>query len=153
MGHDNLKIEFNPDKELLDFAEFFSKNWKILVLDKYNSYHNNYMINYVDDINNPFDTVVRIGQTTKIIEISKHGLTSCDANENFIFYIILWCIVDFELKNTFNSDKTTLTYYLKTKRSIKDLMTCIIKSFTQRPNLTDSKRTIDMFKLIDSWKK
>lgn len=117
----NTSNEFEPSEDLLELADTFSKNWEKLNYGAFCSNDKKYHIDYVKEIKYPVETIARIGHTSKIINISKDDLISINATPNYVFFLILWCIVDLEIKNRLISDEITINYYKKTNRSIRDL--------------------------------
>ena len=61
-------------------------------------------------------TNARISHKSVIIEFSKSKLLKQEASENYIFFLILWLIVEREIKRAIDSDKITLNYYATTGR-------------------------------------
>lgn len=146
---------FEPDKELLDFADYFSKNYKTLPIGitlegsggDYFSDNKKYHIKYVDKIiditGHEPKTDVRIGHTTKVIEVSKSFLDTFENNSDYLFFVILWCIVKVESKerNDSKADITTMEYYMKTGRSVKNVLVCFV-AVLQRVNHSEAHQRI-----------
>lgn len=121
--------KFKPDTELLKFAEDFSAKYKKLKAGTYQSEDSLYTIKYLNGIKDgrtgkPLTTVARVSQTTGIIELDKKTLLrNKGANKNFVFYIILWCIVRRYYSETYyEADMLTTQYYMTTSRSKKNIL-------------------------------
>lgn len=92
-------FKFEPSSSLLQMAEYFSDNWEKLSVGNYSSDDNNYHINYMEKIrdkntNQLINTPVRVGFTSGIIEISKFELIKSEITKNFLFFLILWCVIE-----------------------------------------------------------
>jgi hypothetical protein len=128
-----LSYKFEPDTELLKFAEEFSNTCKLLSAKDYVSENEKYHIRYKNflqqRLKQPTTSIFRIGHSSKRIEINrKYIIAEKDMTPNFIFAMILWCIVRFETYeiHPFSpydlADMITLDYYLKTGRPPKDFI-------------------------------
>lgn len=165
---------FIPDEELLAFANQFSKLWrKLSAGDKipsvFSSDKGKYTVYLYDKLYNKLnydirdaeffpeqldeqntvpkesDTSAIINHTSLIIELSKSRLLKQDASENYIFFLILWLMVEKEIKKTINSDKITLDYYATTGREFE---TIIIGYIGMYKHLTPNSFILKRIKLV-----
>ncbi|MEK6884369.1 MAG: hypothetical protein AABY22_32355 [Nanoarchaeota archaeon] len=125
--------EFKPDQELLDFAKFFSENFKNLTYGEYHSKKAVYSINYfdliVDNFEIPQHTNCRVGHTSGNMHFSKQRLLEQKCTPHYVFFLVLWLVQKLNLVKSGNNsdidaDTTTLDYYFKMfpDRSIKDIV-------------------------------
>lgn len=164
----DLEYKFNPSQELLDFADYFSNNFKTLsasvIKDKkeypstYRSNDGNYLIDYFYKIrdtktNKVVNTNIRVSHNTGIIQISKSKIISQECTPEYIFYIILWCIVEREVNDIVKADRITFEYYLTTGKSIKNLLTSYIKSLDNKNYPINKKRLKLIMDMADNHKK
>lgn len=152
---ETIEYTFKPDEELLKFADFFSKNWKTLEIGNYASDDNKYQIEYLDKIihfGSEPSTNIRVGQTTGTIEISKSKLQIIEASSDFIFFSILWCVVEKIILNTSKSDIIAMEYYIGTGKSVENVMTCWEKIVSIDPTEVDKKRLQAVTDFINSKK-
>lgn len=157
-----MKIkEFNPDSELVDFATYFSDNYKTLEVGGYFSDVDNYEIRYLDritDIGNgdyiESNARVCVGTTDEnlfnrngIIELDKTKLSVSQITSDYVFFIILWCVCKSinSTESLFNIDELVVMYYLTTGRSNKNLSLGIIELFRSSP----SSINLDRYKRIN----
>lgn len=130
---EDVKYKFEPSEELLEFADSFSKQWKSLEdSNNYFSSNDNYQINYGDilKIGEPIrSTFFIVSQNTGIIRVSKSKLQELNITDDYVFFTILWCVVEFNITNIKESDRITLEYYKKTGRSIKNIIEGYIRLF------------------------
>lgn len=147
----DFQINFTPTKELIRFADKFSANWKNLSVGDYYSENKKYSIVYSEKITEKNgeepNTNARIGHVSGVIEISKSKLIEQETNENFLFFIILWCIVQSETHNLIESDRLVMEYYKTTDRPVIDVIKGFAKLFQKALNETNLKR---MKQLVDS---
>lgn len=145
----NTELKFEPSEELLDFADWFSKNWKILSEGEYTSYLGNYKIKYHNFF--PKDscagnTNFRVGVRSGVIEASKRRLEELDSENDFVFFMVIWCTIEFNVENNFKSDTIALEYYKKTGRSIKNIVQGYLRLFKDVNNSSNINR---MNKIIE----
>ena len=133
MKNEQTTTETVITKELLDFADYFGKNFKILTSSSpiptiYKSEHGNYTIKYFDDI---IDSVTgdkaqnqsgRISHDTGIIELSRNYFKKDIISSDFIFFIIICLKTLPKTGSIFNSDAIALANYIKQKRSVESLI-------------------------------
>ncbi len=144
---------FNPVTELVDFADEFSENYKILSSGTYRSKNDNYTIDYLDIIKdkvtgNIVNTMARIGHTSKVIELGKTKLLHDSITPDFVFYLILWLICKVnssDYNSDFKTDESVVKYYLTTNRSNKNLALGIIELFSHHM----SSGTVDRYNRIN----
>lgn len=147
-------LKFEPSASLLQMAEYFSDNWEKLSFGCYSSDDNNYHIEYMEKIrdkktNQLVNTSIRIGHTSGIIEISKFELMKLEITKNYIYFLILWCVVQQKTDKLIESDILTLQYYLTTGRPVKDIILGYVKLFKPYNNELNHKR----IKAIDDFLK
>ena len=146
-----IKIEiaeyvFTPDKELIAFANEFSKMYKKVRVGEYCSSNNKYHIKYLARIKNKntgkaLATGARISNMTGIIELDKFIYKSKEYTPDFLFFIIIWCVVCRENKGNMKlSDKNAIKYYKTTKRSKRNIMKGFLKLFFTVPSLLNTER-------------
>lgn len=136
------KYIFTPDKELITFANEFSKNYKKVKAGIYASESETYIIWYKDKlvrkdtlIDGEFielDTPVRISNKKQIIEISRSKiLRNNKYNTDFIFFLIIWsiAIVEIPTHDYQDADAATIRYYLTTKKSRKNILKGYLEMF------------------------
>ncbi len=128
--HEVITTSFVPDEELLNFATEFSSQYKSLSAGSYCSDNDQYKIklnerNKDSKTGRVTNSAFRIGRISNIIEIDKFMSENENYTPDFLFFIILWCIV---CKRYIHSeqyevlDKITIEYYLTTKRSKPNLL-------------------------------
>ena len=135
---------FLPKAELLRFTKWFSENYKILSCGDYFSSHNNYHIKYVEKIIDT-QTGARIARTSKTIEIDKSIFKNKEYTADFLFYIIILCVIMGDFKCIRSSDRLAVKYYLTTGRSNKNLKQGLIALFSDTP----TELNIERYKLIE----
>lgn len=124
-----LKNQWKPDAELLDFAERFADNYTTLECGIYVSDKDNYKIEYVSKIPDT-KTGARVSNLTGVIQLDKTVYKSKEYSEDFIFYIILWCRIQFLYPTQYElSDLIALKYYLTTNRSKLNILKGYIRLF------------------------
>jgi hypothetical protein len=149
----NTKIEFQ-DAELINFAKQFSDSYKNLKIGEYFSENSKYHIKYLPElmdvrIKAPLAVGARIEIKTGIIELNRFIFKSKEYTPDFLFYIIIWCVVrnTIEGRNDIrNADKMTVEYYLTTGRSIKNLAVGCLNLFS----IADAPEcNVERYKLIE----
>lgn len=131
--------KFTPDKELLDFAESFSKIYKKSRGSFFISKNKKYQIRYLSRIPKT-NTCVRIGTKTGIIEMDKTLLKAKAYTPDFVFFMVLWCIACKEQNGDFaKSDIETIKYYQTTDRSIKNIFLGYLHLFSKTINVEFNK--------------
>lgn len=138
-------FKFEPSDDLLQTADYFSKNWKTLSFGTYDSDDGKYRIEYIEVIidektNELINTSIRIGHTSGIIQISKSELIKLEITQNYIFFLILWCVVQRKTNNLIESDILTLEYYVSTGRPVKDIILGYANMFKAHNNEINLKR-------------
>lgn len=135
---------FNPDTELIEFAKYFSDNYKNLKEWVYLSEKANYKISYIDSIVdaktlNLVNSTARISTISKVIEINRLSLLNGNYNSDYVFYLILWLVAKdkFHLENKSDThvDILVLNYYVTTGRSLKNMALGFIYSI--KNNISD----------------
>ncbi len=116
--------KFVPDKELLDFAILFSNTYKELALGDYKSgegkYHLRYEQELLDEKGDISSETVRIDHDSKRIEFSHAKLEHMNITSNFVFFLMMWIVIEEQVRDRFQSDVIALQYYLSTNRSRLD---------------------------------
>jgi hypothetical protein len=140
---------FLPDRELLDFAQEFSDNYKDLAAGKYLSSHENYRISYLDRMKDKSGSVLQTGaryaQRANVIELDKFIFKKKDYTPDFLFFIILWCAAcKYGMGRTKMVDKMVVEYYLTTGRARHNLM----HGFTQLMGKSPSRLNVERCELM-----
>jgi len=141
-----MKTTF-PNQELIDFATDFSQTYKILSDGTYCSNGQNYRIRLVDDGSvfveagrlKPF-RYAQIEHSTKAIYLDKKTLIS--TSDDFVFYIILWC-VSIGGSDTFSfelADNETLEFYRTTNRSLSNISNGYLEMLKQENTKQNNNR-------------
>lgn len=146
---EDLNFKFIPEQELFDFAKQFSENYRTLTVGEYFSNDRKYQIKYLERIidknsGRKLNTGARISHTTGIIEIDKLIFESEQYTSDYLFFIILWCVVEKMKRNPRLSDKITVEYYLTTGRSKKNLLIGYAKLFSS----VMTELNVDRYKLL-----
>lgn len=113
---------YNPDQEFIDFANYFSENYKSLKSGHYISKGNKYQVFYFRPAS---FKGVRVSHKTGVIEMDARLLKNDKVTPDFVFYLMIWCRVSFNLgkiQNEMLVDKTAIDYYLKTGRPTKNIV-------------------------------
>ncbi len=115
-------------QELIDFADEFSKKYKILDEGTYKSKNDSIELRYVNQIKSIFGeiykTPARVNSVTGVIEISKQQVFRQGVTENTVFYWILWCYVISRINKDsdyIKADVETIIIYKKTGRPLRDI--------------------------------
>jgi hypothetical protein len=121
------------DQELIDFANFFSINYKALSVGNYVSDGRKYHILYLDKLVREGDiksmSIARVGLRSGNIEIDKPAFESKKIKSDYVFFIILWCAVCLKVSTIEQADRFAIEYYLSRGRSVKDLISGCRYSF------------------------
>ncbi len=160
----DAKLIFNPDSELVDFATYFSDNYKDLEVGSYFSDVDNYEIKFLDRITDSntgcfINTNARVCIGTEdenlfnrngIIELDKTKLSVSQITTDYVFFIIMWCVCksNNSTVSCFNIDELVVNYYITTGRSSKNLVLGIIELFRHAPSLINNERYILINKLL-----
>lgn len=104
---------FEPDEELLKFATNFSDNYKDCPIGDYFSENKKYHISYVDEVidrhtEEKIECGARIGHDSHLITIDKSFFSRDKITSDFLWFVILWCTVEVEVKNIMKSDLIVL---------------------------------------------
>ncbi len=116
------KMKFKPDKELLNFATWFSENYKKLPVGEYHS--KKYRISYLNKIKETIyetESIAKIHNETGVMKFNKKNCKSKHITPDCIFFLILWLNAMRLVKNRLIADFMTLEYYLKLKKSKKEI--------------------------------
>lgn len=125
---------FKPTKELIEFADFFSTNWKSLSVGTYKSKKDKYTIKLDDKLFNSHtkvqsNTDSRVNSYTGLIEISKSKMIELDATNHYVFYSIIWCVIQHKTKSIAESDMTAIKYYMERAYPLRDIMVGLPRLF------------------------
>ncbi len=151
---DARKYNFNPSEELLKFADTFSGNCDTMPERDYYSSNNKYHIRYLDVIRdkktgNILTTTARVGHDTGIMEISKAFCQDERITPHFIYWLILWLVVQKEIQNALEADRIVTEYYLKnTNRPENDLLIGMLEICLLAPSQESSERYKQMGSII-----
>jgi len=146
----NTELKFEPSEELLDFADWFSKNWKILSEGEYTSNLGNYKIEYFNCLPKKScseNTNFRVGLTSGVIQASKKRLEELDSENDFVFFMVIWCTIEFKVRLPIESDRIALEFYNKTSRSIKKVVMGYL-NLLKNISSSESKRRMQLIMLI-----
>lgn len=122
-----MKIRFT--KELIQFAEEFSENYKLLSCGRYKSSKGRYEISYLKTLyTSPLygkkkivNTPIRVNAQTNVMEFNKPKLKSSKYTKDFIFLFVIWCYCITKTFDYEEADKIALKKYLKIRRNKKDI--------------------------------
>jgi len=153
-----MEEKFNPDKELVDFANWFSNNYKLLsacqfgIPSVYISDNAKYQIDYFQEIKHPHNTTVgMIAHSTGTIRLSKSRLMNENITPDYVFWLILWLVVYLQIKNLQQADDIIVEYYLaNTKRSTENIISGYKDMVTYSP--TDESK-VRLEKMQETFKK
>lgn len=165
-------LDFKPSEELLLFAEEFSSHIKKEIgniafenfciqnisdnLNKtnnvfYTSKYKNHTIRLLNVETNvrsqDYLTFVRISHLTGIIDFNVSKLENEKFSVNYIFYIVIWCVICREVKDFDASDKIALQYYLTTGKPKKDILIGYVEMF--RTSVSNFKYNLERMSLIE----
>jgi hypothetical protein len=131
-----------PTKELIEFAEGFSENYLTQKADVYHSGKGGkgkYVIEYQKADSHPGKQNFSYGLTSGTFVFSKNELVKY--SKNYVFFMVIWLGMFgevFKLKQEYSdnllipkADNYALKYYLKTKRSKRDIMTGFIQTISK----------------------
>ncbi len=146
-------IKFSPDAELLAFAESFSDHYKVLTAGEYVSDNRKYQITYFNRIRDQYtrrviNTGARVSQNTGIIHLDKFIFKNKAYNNDYIFYVIMWCVIEYQYKDIMLSDRIALQYYLSTGRSKQNILIAQGELFKTAPSNLNIKRAKIMSKIL-----
>jgi hypothetical protein len=139
-----------PDKELINFADEFSKKYTYVPAETYLSENQTYKIIYFEGLCQNINskrittTPARINKITGVIQLSKKQLLDKNITLNWVFYLIIWCVIRKNSKDDFEADRKTMKYYISTKKSIKDILIGYCIMFEN----ADNEHNRDRFKLL-----
>ena len=152
-----METTFEPDQELLAFAETFSENWNIIGPGDYVSPGDKkYHIKYVDRITVDGEektTNILVENPSGMIVISRDKLRKLETNDDYIFFMVIWCIIQREILDTEKSDIRTMEYYLTTGRLPKNVMTGYISLFSSGDNDVTRERIQALIDFVNKNKK
>ncbi len=118
--------DFRPDEELVQFASQFAIMYQEMVVGNYSSPSHKYNIRYMDDIfeseNVKSITNARINSQNGLIDLSKNKLIEQQLHEDYVFYIIIWCIILKDTPSIVLTDIKALSYYSSTNRSLNHVL-------------------------------
>ncbi len=157
--------------DILDFAEWFSKNYKTLSSDVHSHYAQNnpqlnfctyidktnkYKIEYYDVIfenDKPISSPISVNLNNGDIRISKYFFTKTEkSNENWVLYSIIWCFCCGSKNDLMRADLLALKYYIQLKKPIKDILFYSLAVFSKSPSEQNRNRYKAITKFIDEQK-
>ncbi len=106
-------VKFSPDIEFIDFAEWFSKNYKMLQAGNYFSINHNYKISYYDrvDVNGRKLTMASsVGHTSKTIVFNTEMRDIEYITKDFVYAQIVWCAAKIDMFISFAEVKLNTVY-------------------------------------------
>jgi hypothetical protein len=151
-------LDFELDEELIDFAKDVSVNFKNLAEGIYHSDNKTYTVEILETFKGiregGLKTPARVGQRSSLIQLQRQKLLS-DYNENFIFYIIIWCIIEFCILDLQKSDTIAMKYYLSnaTDKQIKDILDGYVMMLDNNENESNSDRLLNVKNLLSVYNK
>jgi len=153
-------LSFQPNEELLGIAETFSENWNLVGPGDYVSPgEKKYHIKYVDKITTDGQeqtTNILVEYPSGMIVISKDKLHKLVTNSDYVYFMILWCIVQREIVADRNDleqvDVITMEYYLTTGRLPKSVVDGYISVFSSGDNEVTRQRIQGLINFVNSKK-
>ena len=141
-------LKFEPSEELLAFAETFSENWNIVGEGDYLStgdgekrYHIKYVDNMIDGTTGEEPTTnFKVMHPSGGIVVSKSKLQKYKTNNDYVFFMVIWCVVMNEVQDLSKADIITMEYYLGTGRLPKNVLTGYISIFEAGDSEFNHKR-------------
>ncbi len=133
------------DKEAIEVATLFSENYKTLDIGgNYCSQNGKYLI-CMSDISDNTPARVSLERIDGCVEVefNKPLIDSIKSynNEDFIFWLSLWCICGYDTDDFMECDTKTMQYYITTNRSIKGVYDGFYEVFkTQVPTEQNKER-------------
>jgi hypothetical protein len=125
-------INWTPDQELIDFANYFSSKYKSLKFGNYRSNQGNYIIKYFPDgiiaahSERKVSSPARINIITGEIQMSGKINTS-----DFAYFLIMWCIAKSykNVQGNMEADTLAFEHYINTGRSKKNILVGMAKMY------------------------
>lgn len=148
-----------PDKELIEFAEDFSKKYKDIAPGIYQSDSGKYTIEYLEHITDQGMSVLtnaRVAVTNTIykIQLDKTKLADGEIPSDYVFAVIIWCWFRVERymhgrHGEFDTDKAVIDYFLCAGKPIDNIIKGWTYSLSLSPSELNAKR-IEQFKIMAS---
>ncbi len=113
---------FQPDEELVMFAEDFSKRYTQFSVGEYESKNKKYHISYCGTLIDhetkaESDSIAGQNPETGAIEFSRAKLQGTDITPDGIFFIILWCYARGRYSSAIETDMAVMPFYMLTGKS------------------------------------
>ena len=146
-------IDILLNKELLDFAELFSNNYKFLDIGYFSSEKKYYQIVYKENFDKEEAVInklnpARISRDSGVIEINKSAILSTDKYSiNFLYYLIVWCAVRKNTVDEYEADAITVEVYKRLKKSKKDLLMGFLEMASHSSNVELNKKRYELILL------
>lgn len=141
-----------PNQELIDFADDFSKAFKIFPAGTYNSRFNNYEILYHERNEKQSDFIAaRVSNISGIIGLYKHDLISHNFTVDGVFYLIIWCWFRQHVNSEMDADRYAIKWYLATNRPMVNMIWDQMALFRAKPTTLNIERYQKILKYIDQF--
>lgn len=135
-------------KELVLFAREFSKSYRTISPGKYISNGNTYVIHYIKTSGK--NCPIRVGMNSGIIEMGqKELLDKQHYAEDYIFFMIIWCVIEHNTNNCLKSDRIAV----ETVNGVKgeSILRGHLKLLSTSMDAANIKRIVQLHKIL--WKK
>lgn len=126
--------------ELLQFADDFSRGYTSSNEGLYISDNGRYMLKYVTSIDYVSPKAARISNRTGVIELDKTLLSSDKYHSDFVYYLIIWCIIENICRNPIMSDAVVIKFYLHSKRSRRNVVIGYLEMLKHSISETNKER-------------
>lgn len=131
------KIPMVIEQELIEFATYISNNFKNLDKEKfYYSKNEKYKVEIYETFTSlqagGLKTPARVGQSTATIQLQRKKIEE-NYSKDFVFFIVIWCGVEFELLDLELSDLVSIEYYLTTGKSKENLYNDYVNMLGNNP--------------------
>lgn len=123
----------NLDKEQIEFFDEISK--KELKLGSLRSKNLKHKVE-IKELN--ISTPVRVGKSTGSIQINLPIVKERKINSDQLFFLLVWCSIEYHLDNLKASDQIAIEYYESTGRTLSELLN--IYSIMVELNNTEENR-------------
>lgn len=136
--------KLSNNSELLNFAKHFSNTYTTLSTGTYHSENNKYQIEFVEDFSDSRNPI-KVIKSNGTIEVAKNIILNHEYTPDFVFYLIIWSVIKFDLIKYQLADELATDFYLTTKRSPKNLLKGYIIISKNKPSDFNKRR----YKLVE----
>lgn len=140
-----IENKFKIDQELIDFADSFSKKYLKLPLGVFNSDKMNYSLICVKKIEGN-NTGARMSKNTGLIQLDKSILSK--TSEDFVFIVIIWCIINHNGSKIEEADLTAFEYYKTTGRKLENFTNGFFDILERVPTELNKQRIKNILKWL-----